>query len=85
MGFEQILTAVVEIAGIGWTRINSTREQCALFGGESGSTLEISFWALTVMLGLPLVERLIGYDRMDADSKVTAAWYFLRRQQPASF
>ena len=61
------------------------REQCALFGGESRSTVKTSFWALTVKLGLPLVERVIRHDRMGADSKVMAAWYFLRRQQPASF
>ena len=47
--------------------------------------MKTSFWALTVKLGLPLVERVIRHDRIGADSKVMAAWYFLRRQQPASF
>lgn len=32
--------------------------------------MEFWFWALAVKLGLPLLERLIRYDRMAADSKL---------------
>jgi hypothetical protein len=32
--------------------------------------VEFWFWALAAKLGLPLVERLIRYDRMAADSKL---------------